>query len=121
MSLEITLAVALFAVGLVIDRRVSRSRRTAGDPGVRAISHQGAPMTVALQVSGADAAGPLAGRELAAGSRGTSPLEASPLEASPLEASPLEASPLGASPPDTELVAARAGGAGDQLCGGPGR
>jgi hypothetical protein len=94
MSLEITLAVALFVVGLLIDRR--RSRRTTGDPGVRAIAHAGAPITVALQVSGADAAGPLAGRELAA-------------------------VPLGTSPLATELVRAGAGEAGDQRCGGQGR
>jgi hypothetical protein len=101
MSLEITLAVALFVVGLLIDRRASRRRRTSGDPGVRAIAHPGAPITVALQVSGADAAGPLAGRELAAGRPGTSPLETSPL--------------------GTELVTAGAGEAGERLCGGQGR
>jgi hypothetical protein len=83
MSLEITLAVALFVVGLLIDRRASRSRRTTGSPGVRAIAHPGAPITVALQVSGT--------------------------------------SPLGTSSPDAELIGARAGEAGDQLCGGPGR
>src|SRR5580704_15434122 len=83
-SLEITLAVALFAVGLLIDRRASRRRRTAGDPGVRAIAHPGAPITVALQVSGAGAAGPLAGREFAAG---------------PLETSPPGSSAAGTSPP----------------------
>jgi hypothetical protein len=49
-SLEIALAVALFVVGLLIDRR--RGRRTTGDPSVRAIAHPGAPITVALQVSG---------------------------------------------------------------------
>lgn len=94
MSLEITLAVALFVVGVLIDRR--RSRRTTRDPGVRAIAHPGAPITVALQVSGADVAGPLAGRELAAGPFGTSPL-------------------------GTELVRACAGEAGDQPCGGQGQ
>ena len=96
MSLEITLAVALFAVGLLIDRRASRRRRATGEPGVRAIAHPGAPITVALQVSGAHAAGPF----------GTSPLGTSPLGTSPL---------------GTELVTAGAGEAGDQLCGGPGR
>jgi hypothetical protein len=106
MSLEITLAVALFAVGLLIDRRASRRRRTTGEPGVRAIAHPGAPITVALQVSGAHAAGPLAGRELVAG---------------PLGTSPLGTSLLGTSPLGTELVAARAGEAGEQLCGGQGR
>jgi hypothetical protein len=78
MSLEITLAVALFVVGLLIDRRASRRRRTADGPGVRAIAHPGAPITVALQVSGT--------------------------------------APLG-----TELVAAGAGEASEQPCGGPGR
>lgn len=91
MSVEIALALALFVVGVLIDRRASRSRRTTGGPGVRAIAHPGAPISVALQVSGAHAAGPLAAR-------------------------PLEAGPLG-----TELVAARAGEPGDQLCGGQGR
>jgi hypothetical protein len=109
MSLEITLAVALFVVGLLIDRR--RSRRTTGDPGVRAIAHPGAPITVALQVSGADAAGPLAGRELAAG-----PLKTSPPGSSPSGTSPSEASPLG-----TELVTAGVGEAGERLCGGQSR
>jgi hypothetical protein len=84
MSLEITLAVALFVVGVLIDRR--RSRRATGDPGVRAIAHPGAPITVALHVSGEHAVGPL----------GTSPL-------------------------GTELVAARADEAGDQLCDAQGR
>jgi hypothetical protein len=96
MSLEITLAVALFVAGLLIDRRASRRRRATGEPGVRAIAHPGAPITVALQVSGAHAAGPF----------GTSPLGTSPLGTSPL---------------GTELVTAGAGEAGDQLCGGPGR
>ena len=96
MSLEITLAVALFVAGLLIDRRASRRRRTTGEHGVRAIAHPGAPITVALQVSGADAAGPLAGRELAA-------------------------VPLGTSPLATELVRAGAGEAGDQRCGGQDR
>ncbi len=77
-GLEIALALALFAVGLLIDRRAARSRRTTGDAGVRAIAHTGAPISVALQVSGATVAGP----------SGTSPLS-------------------------TELVAARAGHAGD--------
>src|ERR1700683_2826125 len=84
MSLEITLAVALFVVGLLIDRRASRSRRTAGGPGVRAIAHPGAPISVALQVSGAHAAGPLE----------TSPLRTSPLGGSPAGTS-LGTSPVG--------------------------
>jgi hypothetical protein len=92
-SLEITLAVALFVVGLLIDRRASRRRRTTGDPGVRAIAHPGAPITVALQVS----------------------------EAGPLGSSPLGSSPAGTSPLGTELVTAGVGEAGERLCGGLGR
>jgi hypothetical protein len=108
-GLEIALALALFAVGLLIDRRAGRSRRTTGDAGVRAIAHTGAPISVALQVSGAHAAGPLAGRPLANGATVAGPLGTGPSATSPLS---------------TELVAARAGdagAAGDRLCGGDGR
>lgn len=47
-GLEIALAVALFAAGLLIDRRIAQRRRAAAGTRVRAIAQQGPPTSVTL-------------------------------------------------------------------------
>jgi hypothetical protein len=49
-GLEVALAVALFAAGVLIDRRASRRRRATAVPGLRAVPHQGESTSVTLQV-----------------------------------------------------------------------
>jgi len=56
MALEIVLAVALFAAGFLIDRRVSRPG-TARGPRVRAVAQPGARTLVSVELPGTPTAG----------------------------------------------------------------